>query len=184
MQPDAQKVVDRVNHEERDSMSKSDDWQTPPHLMAVLDKVFRFNLEVCAAKDNRALVGAPYIGLDTGTNALEVPWASSGCQPRAYCNPPYSQLPAFITAARDNAVHTPMVVVMLIPAYTDTLVWHNVIDKAAVEVRFLKGRLAFLMNGQRQTTARFPSAVVVFDGGSATVGRTPKYWLWDWKREG
>lgn len=162
-------------------MSTSDDWQTPPDLMGVLDKEFTFNLEVCASQDNRALPHVPYMGRDNGLNALVHCWGIPGTPPRVYCNPPYSQLPAFITAGCTNALYLPALVVMLIPAYTDTAVWHEVINKAAMEVRFLKGRLAFLMNGKKQTTARFPSAIVVFGGGHPPTGRTPQYGLWDWK---
>ena len=51
---------------------------------------------------------------------------------------------------------------MLIPSRTDTRYWHNYVMKAS-EIHFVKGRLKF---GDSQNSAPFPSAVVVFDGGS------------------
>ena len=156
-------------------MAKSDDWSTPPTIMKVLDDEFHFTLEVCAAADNRALPHVPYLGLDNGKDALQCEWFE-GKSGVAYPNPPYSKLPQFIYTACVWSMVANSTVVMLIPVYTDTSVWHDCIKRDASEVRFLRGRLAFLMNGKKQTTARFPSAVVVFKGPP-----TAKLSLWDWK---
>ena len=58
-------------------------------------------------------------------------------------------------------------VVMLIPARTDTAWWHEYASRG--DVRFLRGRVRFLRNGETHTSATkarqsspFPSAVVVF----------------------
>lgn len=50
------------------------------------------------------------------------------------------------------------VVVLLIPARTDTIYFHEYIYNKA-EIRFLKGRLKF---GGSKNSAPFPSMVVVF----------------------
>ena len=49
-------------------------------------------------------------------------------------------------------------VVMLIPARTDTKYWHDYVMKAD-EIRFVRGRIKF---GDETNSAPFPSAVVVF----------------------
>ena len=58
------------------------------------------------------------------------------------------------------------VVVMLIPARTDTLAFHKYIYHKA-EIRFIKGRLRFWVNGQTGDAAPFPSMVVIFRGPEA-----------------
>ncbi len=51
-------------------------------------------------------------------------------------------------------------VVLLIPARTDTVYFHDYIyQKPNVEIRFLRGRLKF---GDGKNSAPFPSMVVIF----------------------
>ena len=60
---------------------------------------------------------------------------------------------AYYESQKDNTI-----VVMLIPARTDTRWFHDYIYHKA-EVRFLKGRLKF---GDAKNNAPFPSMIVVF----------------------
>lgn len=159
-------------------MAKSDDWSTPPDLAAALYAEFGFTLEVAAAADNRAIPKIPYMGLDNGQDALTMPWGEKGDV--MYCNPPYSQLPAFITKAEHAAWHGP--VVLLIPAYTDTKIWQFPIAHRAAEIRFLAGRIRFWdKEGPGKDTARFPSAVVVFKPPFGVRSGGPAITFWDWR---
>lgn len=76
---------------------------------------------------------------------------------RVFCNPPYGR------AIKDwvkKASESNTLVVMLIPARTDTQYFHNYIyNKPNVEIRFIKGRLKF---GDSKNSAPFPSMVVIF----------------------
>lgn len=55
------------------------------------------------------------------------------------------------------------IVVMLIPARTDTSYFHEYIFGKADEVRFLRGRIKFLdQAGNSSDAAPFPSTVVVW----------------------
>lgn len=55
--------------------------------------------------------------------------------------------------------------VMLIPARTDTIMFHDFILGKA-EIRFIKGRLNFEVDGEKsKDPAPFPSMIVVFRGG-------------------
>lgn len=79
---------------------------------------------------------------------------------RVFCNPPYSKIAdwvkkAFYEGQKDNTL-----VVLLIPARTDTRYFHDFILHRA-EIRFLKGRLKF---GDAKNSAPFPSMVVIFRG--------------------
>lgn len=163
-------------------MAKSDNWSTPPDLMTMLDQEFKFDLEVCAAKDNRALPDVEYMGLDNGRDALgfENSWDKFGN--RAYINPPYSELPAFVEGACANH-HEMSIIVMLIPAYTETNYWWDYIHGIADEVRFIRRRLKFWDKGKPgKDTARFPSALVVYRRkpfGTFSPDYTI-YRAWDW----
>jgi hypothetical protein len=55
---------------------------------------------------------------------------------------------------------TTEIVVMLLPARTDTRWWHEWVMKG--EVRFIRGRLKF---GGAKNSAPFPSVIVVFKKG-------------------
>lgn len=160
-------------------MAKSDNWQTPPNLAAVLQAEFKFDVEVCAAEGNRAIPKIPYMGLDNGMDALKVDWGNPGDM--CYCNPPYSMLKPFIMRAMDQ-YKKGREIVMLVPAYTDTQVWWDVVS-VACDVRFLKGRLRFWDQGKPgKDTARFPSALLVFKSNyGAYKGGVKGYTFWDWK---
>ena len=75
-----------------------------------------------------------------------------------FCNPPYGKE---IGKWVEKSSKTKGTVVMLIPARTDTLYFHNYIYNKA-EIRFIKGRLKFGGNQKGSGSAPFPSMVVVF----------------------
>lgn len=157
-------------------MAKSDNWSTPPDLIKVLRQEFKFTLEVCAAADNRAMPDLPYMGLDNGLDAVHNEWGELGGF--WFCNPPYSELPFFTRRAADM-YYQQRPGVLLIPAYTDTNYWWDYINGFA-DVRFLKGRLKFWLDGKPgKDTARFPSAIVVYQ---KIDHQPPLAWYgWDWK---
>lgn len=77
---------------------------------------------------------------------------------RVFCNPPYGrELPKWIKKCHDEARNGALVV-MLIPARTDTKAFHEFIYHKA-EIRFIKGRIKF---GDAKASAPFPSMIVVF----------------------
>ena len=159
-------------------MAKNDNWSTPPELIKVLDAEFHFTLEVCAAADNRALPNIPYMGLDNGRDALVEPfWGNPG--EVCYCNPPYSMKIAFVQKAFTQVDRT---IVMLLPVDSDTSAWQDVIGQTAHEIRLLRGRLSFLLYGKKQSTARFPSAVVIWRPYKGSMyGANVSFW--DWRSE-
>lgn len=78
-----------------------------------------------------------------------------------FCNPPYGKaIKDWVKKSSEEARKPDTLVVMLIPARTDTRYFHDYIyQKPNVEVRFVKGRLKF---GDSGNSAPFPSMVVVF----------------------
>lgn len=77
-----------------------------------------------------------------------------------FCNPPYGRdIYAWVRKCYMEAQKINTIVVMLIPARTDTRYFHEFIYHKAREIRFIKGRLKF---GGQKNSAPFPSMVVVF----------------------
>ena len=77
-----------------------------------------------------------------------------------FCNPPYSKISDWVEKAFRETRNDKTLVVLLIPARTDTRYFHDYINNRA-EIRFIKGRLKF---GESKNSAPFPSMVVIFRG--------------------
>ena len=76
-----------------------------------------------------------------------------------FCNPPYGkELSKWVMKSYWESHKPNTVVVMLIPARTDTRWFHDYIYGKA-EIRFIKGRLRF---NNSKNNAPFPTMVVVF----------------------
>lgn len=129
--------------------SKTDLWATPQDFFDALDKEFRFETDVCALPENAKC--AHYFTPDQ--NGLAQEWTGV-----CWCNPPYGRkIGDWVRKAAESA-KAGAVVVMLLPARTDTRWFHDYIYGKA-EIRFVKGRLKF---GDATESAPFPSMVVVF----------------------
>lgn len=78
-----------------------------------------------------------------------------------FCNPPYGrQIGKWVQKASEESKKPKTIVVMLIPARTDTKWFHEYIY-GKTEIRFIKGRIRF---GGGTRNAPFPSMIVVFRG--------------------
>ncbi len=128
--------------------SKTNEWSTPQNFFNELNKEFKFTLDPCADKTN-AKCHKYFTKEDDG---LSKSWDNEN----VFCNPPYGRdIGKWVKKASDT---TGGVVVMLIPARTDTKYFHQYIYNKS-EIRFIKGRLKF---GGSQNSAPFPSVVVIF----------------------
>lgn len=77
-----------------------------------------------------------------------------------YCNPPYGrEIGLWVKKAYEESL-SGQLVVMLLPARTDTKWFHDYILGKA-EIRFVRGRLKF---GDSNNSAPFPSMVIVYNG--------------------
>lgn len=130
---------------------KSDEWDTPKALYETLDAEFNFNLDPCSTDENHKC--DRYFTKEQ--DGLKMPWGGS----RVYCNPPYSNISAWVEKAFRESKNDNTLVVMLLPSRTDTRYFHNFIYNRA-EIRFVKGRIKF----SDKDNAPFPSMVVIFRG--------------------
>lgn len=132
--------------------SRTDQWATPQTFFDKLNEEFKFSLDPCATKENAKCDN--YFTQEI--NGLLQSWEGHN----VFCNPPYGkQLSQWVKKAYEESKKPNTLVVMLIPARTDTRYFHEYIYHKAKEIRFIKGRLKF---GQAKNSAPFPSMVVVF----------------------
>lgn len=133
--------------------SESSEWGTPQEFFDELDREFHFTLDPCATKEN-AKCERYYTKNDNG---LRMKWGTE----TVFCNPPYGREINKWVLKCHMAAKNGATVVMLIPARTDTIYFHEYIYKKAKEIRFIRGRLKFV-NGDCKNSAPFPSMVVIF----------------------
>ena len=131
--------------------SKTDNWATAQDFYDKLDSEFHFTLDPCADKNNHKCKKY-YTKEDDG---LLQDWGGE----TVFCNPPYGrQISKWVEKCFNESRKDKTIVVMLIPARTDTKYFHQYIYNKA-ELRFVKGRLKF---GDSKANAPFPSMVVIF----------------------
>ena len=130
-------------------------WETPQWLFDELNQKYNFTLDPSATKHN-AKCGTYYTIEDDG---LSKEWKG-----RVFCNPPYGRYktPKWVKKAHDEFYNgNAELVVLLIPARTDTRWFHDYIYNKA-DIEFLKGRLKFELDGQSLGSAPFPSMLVKY----------------------
>ena len=132
--------------------SKTDLWETPQEFFDGLDNLFHFTLDACATSENTKCEHY-YTPEQDG---LSQQWSGV-----VWCNPPYGrEIGKWVEKAYKTAEKGEAVVVMLLPARTDTKWFHDFcyFNKFAT-IRFVRGRLKF---GGSKNSAPFPSMVVIF----------------------
>lgn len=141
-----------------------DNWETPDELFTNLAALYDFVLDAAANETNHK---CPVWFGPGGVveDALTADWTHYLAEGDIWLNPPYSRglQSKFVIKAvkeRDRALQTGAEgqVVCLLPARTDTKLFHEVVLPHG-KVTFLKGRVKF--KGAAQG-APFPSMIVVF----------------------
>ena len=129
---------------------------TDPKLFRFIDDEFHFTLDVAANADNAKCERY----FTKGDDGLIQSWAGEV----VWCNPPYSELRAWVAKA---TAETSATVVMLLPANrTEQPWWQEYIEPyrdggGRVETRFLAGRQKFVGSGSGGS-APFASVLVIF----------------------
>ena len=80
---------------------------------------------------------------------------------RVFCNPPYGRtIKDWVKKCAEEAKKPNTLIVLLIPARTDTAYFHDYIyQQPNVELQFIRGRLKF---GDGKNSAPFPSMLAIF----------------------
>lgn len=133
--------------------SETVEWATPKELFDRLNAKHKFDLDVAASSTNHLC--KEWFGLDhedeSRRDGLAAEWYG-----HVWCNPPYGRvIKDWVKKASEH--HD--LVVMLLPARTDTKWFHDYVLPNA-KVTFIKGRLKF---GNSKVGAPFPSMLVEFE---------------------
>lgn len=122
---------------------KVDDRATAPETFVPLHARFRFTIDVAALPHNAKLPRF-YTPEDDG---LAQPWAGE----RVWCNPPYSDIGAWVEKAWAEHEFGAELIVMLLPANrTEQAWWQEWVEPrrdrptSPLRVEFLRGRLRFI----------------------------------------
>ena len=134
-------------------------WETPTDFYNELNSKYNFTLDPCSSETNHKCEKY-YTKEDNG---LEKSWEGE----IVFCNPPYGRYDTgkWVEKCHEESKHS--VIVLLIPARTDTAWFHTHIY-GKHEIQFIKGRLKFELNGEpmkddkgRLQSAPFPSMLVI-----------------------
>lgn len=129
--------------------SKKMDWATPDSLYNRLHELYSFDLDAAASAENARCLRY----YDERTDGLTQSWEGA----RVWCNPPYGRhVVEWVNKAIAERKRARLIV-MLVPARTDTRWFHLAVETARVE--FLKGRLKFK---GAVSSAPFPSALLIW----------------------
>lgn len=139
--------------------SKNDEWETPQAIFDELDKEFHFTLDPCSTHKNHKC--PQYFTKEE--DGLSQKWGGV-----VFCNPPYSQVSKWVAKCHEESKTDGITIVLLIPARTDTRYFHDYIYQRT-EIRFIKGRLHYEIDGEGKNSSPFPSMVVIFRGAKAKV---------------
>jgi site-specific DNA-methyltransferase (adenine-specific) len=117
--------------------TKKQDWATPRSFFEAIHAEYSFTVDVCAASYNKLL--PVYFG-EGGVepDGLKASWVAHGG--RAFCNPPYEDIEAWMQKAIEEAAQG-CLSVFLVPANTDTKWFHTYAKLGLID--FIKGRLSF-----------------------------------------
>ncbi len=131
--------------------SKDMTWGTPQDFFDKLNEEFNFTLDPCATPETAKCKRFFTPEID----GLKQSWDNEV----VFCNPPYGR--EIGKWVKKSSEARGGVVVMLIPARTDTKYFHEYIYKKS-EIRFIKGRLKFVGKQKGSGSAPFPSMLVIF----------------------
>lgn len=135
--------------------TSKDDWETPPYFFRLLDKVFNFEVDLTASNSNH-LCEEYYTKKNSGFYA-------NLKNKTIFCNPPYDNINNWVKKCYEEGQKKDTIIVMLIPARTDTKYFHKYCMRA-YEIRLVKGRINFLIDGKKPKRGgnNHPSCIVIF----------------------
>ncbi len=135
----------------------SDLYETPPEVFGYWNHLFQFDIDVCAepatAKCER------YITAEQ--NALTQDWGPFGEPTKVWLNPPYSNPLPWIEKAIEQT-EKGVFTLGLLPADTSTKWFHLLTTTPNVTLVYAKGRIRFLLGGERQGSPKFGSVFALF----------------------
>jgi len=130
---------------------RSQEWETPKWLFDQLNDEFKFTVDAAATAANTKL---PRFWTEA-EDGLAQSWLGE----RVFVNPPYNEIAAWAGKA---SFYTAALVVMIAPVFTDQRWFHTCCKLSNAEVRLIRGRVRFEIDGKPAGSPRFPSMVVIW----------------------
>jgi len=133
------------------------EWETPQDFFDELNKEFCFVYDVAASSQNSKCERF----FSKEKDGLKQRWYRCGSS--IWLNPPYDKsIGLWIKKAYKSSQVGCTIVCLIQGRSTDTKMWHDYVMKAS-EIRFIRGRLQFLLNGkQGENGCNISSVVVIF----------------------
>jgi hypothetical protein len=128
----------------------NDNYETPAWLFRALDTEFGFTFDGAASAENRLVNG------NNWTNNLAATLPIDPAH-RIYCNPPYSEIGMFVQLL----LKQPNFSVLLLPSRTGTDWFQMLCESPRVEIRFLRKRIKFCLDGKEEASPRFDSIIAI-----------------------
>jgi phage N-6-adenine-methyltransferase len=135
---------------------KSDEWGTPPELLADLGLGIRDALDVCASPVNAKF--EQYWTKDD--DCLVRSWPHNKI---CWMNPPFSKATAFFRKAVEEAQKGAKIVAIYKSTNLETSLWQNIILPSCDGVLFLKGRTEYVREQSTGKGVPFGSALIFFN---------------------
>lgn len=129
------------------------DWQTPENVLAAVREAFGGEIDIDPCAGDATLIGL--VNIRPPKDGLVIPWAG-----RVFVNPPFSDLDLWAPKCAYESREAGASVILLLPARTDTVYWHEAISTAAA-ICFWKGRVKFVGAGNSRP---FPIAFAYWGG--------------------
>jgi site-specific DNA-methyltransferase (adenine-specific) len=139
--------------------NQSQEYETPAWLFNQLNGEFAFTVDAASNHKNALL---PYYWTEE-EDGLNQDWSVH----RVFCNPPFKQAAHWAAKAATNVESLS---VLILPAFTDQAWYHTNCRLSNVEVRPIRGRVHYLIDGKppinprtgKPSGPRFPSIVVIW----------------------
>ncbi len=144
--------------------SNHQSWLTPPEFIALIYPIVngKFDLDPASNGKGRAANIKASRHYTEEMDGLSLPWLAK----TIWCNPPYSLTEEFVKKAyQEHQSGNAGLIIMLIPARPEGGLWHRWIEGKA-NAFILRSRLRYYENGVKGSATPFPSAIIVFGGGS------------------
>lgn len=165
-----------MTHHDGRTDDTRDDWETPASIFAPLHREFGFTCDVAATAATAKC--ADYFHWPE-RSAFQNEWHG-----RCWMNPEYGPaLPNWMARAMLQVRRNNVGVCALVPSRTDTRWFHRVVFESRLcsEVRFIKGRIKFLVGGIEIGSPAFASCLIILE--QKTAG-PPRLVQWDPAVEG
>lgn len=161
-----------------------DEWETPWPLFRRIEKKLgvTFTLDVCATKRNakcEKFFALPFIKR-TRMNGLMGKWWLKGDPAVAFCNPPFSNISAWLCKAEQEARLSDVMSAVLLRADTSTKYFHKYAPLAH-DVAFLTPRVNYIPPPGVSASSNSMGSVVLVFRPNRKKNHKPKLHLWKWK---